>query len=229
MNNIFNISLGSHDRSTVINYIQEKKSKGFFNVIDVGGSMNSWSCGIMDALVDINRAEGYPHIKQYNFDITDSDNWEELEDTVEKNGKFDFSICTHTLEDIADPKLVIKKLVKISKAGFIATPSKYVELKRNINGPFRGHIHHRWIFTFKNGEYMAYPKLNFLEHEVFENDFIPKTHENFVDLSFYWQDNLEIKYVNNNFLGPTTDAVISYYRELNKEDDCDLIIKQLSK
>lgn len=227
MSYIRDISIGNFDRSKVIHFVQEKKAKGLYRVIDVGASMNSWSIGIVDSIVDINFTNGYEHIKKFNFDITYSENWRELEEDVEKNGKYDFSICTHTLEDIADPKLVIKKLVNISKAGYIATPSKYIELKRGVNGPYRGHIHHRWIFTFKDGEYIAYPKLNFLEHENFNNIYIPNSLDDKGDLSFFWENNLEIKYVNNNFLGPSVDAVIGYYKELDREDDCDKIIKNL--
>ena len=58
------------------------------------------------------------------------DTWEPIFDYVDKNGKFDFSICSHTLEDLNAPKQVMINLQKISNAGLIAFPSKYMEMKK---------------------------------------------------------------------------------------------------
>src|SRR5438105_14790259 len=35
---------------------------------------------------------------------------------------FDFSICSHTLEDIRDPLFVCSELIRVSKAGYIEVP-----------------------------------------------------------------------------------------------------------
>ena len=34
------------------------------------------------------------------------------------------------------------------------------------------------------------------------------------DLSFYWKDQIDIAYINGNYLGPSVDAVIGYYNNL---------------
>ena len=47
------------------------------------------------------------------FDICSRELWPYGDDT------FDFSICSHTLEDIKDPLWVCKELTRISKAGYI--------------------------------------------------------------------------------------------------------------
>ena len=38
--------------------------------------------------------------------------------------------------------------------------------------------------------------------------------EDLKDLSFYWKNNIEMEYVNNNYLGPNPAAVIGYYNDL---------------
>jgi hypothetical protein len=73
--------------------------------------------------------------------------WSKIEEDVSKNGKFDFCVCSHTLEDIINPEFVQSMINKYCKSGFVAVPSKYQECTRNIphNGTYRGYIHHRYI------------------------------------------------------------------------------------
>ena len=138
-------------------------------------------------------------MKQFNFDITNPDLWIDVLKFVEENGKFDFAICTHTLEDIMNPGFVSNQISKIAKEGYIAVPSKFRELSRNIDGPYRGYIHHRYIFNIENEVFVAYPKINLIE---FDSDFdrIANMDENFFDLSFYWKEEIPICYVNDNYL-----------------------------
>src|SRR6185369_14551494 len=37
---------------------------------------------------------------------------------------FDFSFCSHTLEDLRDPIAVCRELVRVAKSGYIETPSR---------------------------------------------------------------------------------------------------------
>lgn len=39
--------------------------------------------------------------------------------------------------------------------------------------------------------------------------------DNKKDLSFFWKDTIDIRYINNNYLGPNVVSVISYYNSLN--------------
>ena len=41
---------------------------------------------------------------------------------------FDFSTCSHTLEDVPDPIAICRQLVRVSKAGYIEVPSKLREI-----------------------------------------------------------------------------------------------------
>ncbi len=230
MNSLYNLSLDGN-RGRIIEYIAQQKQKAVFKVIDVGASQNAWSASVVDTIVDFNSPNVDNKIKQLNFDITDYEAWKVVEDEVEQNGKYDFSICSHTLEDIIDPRMVVKKLAKISKAGFIAIPSKYTEFTRNIEtyeislSPYRGYIHHRWVFSVKNNIFTAYPKVNFLEYceigDIISNN---DKERKYIDLNFFWKDNIELHYVNNNYLGPTISSVVSYYNDLIF-DDCDKYIQ----
>ena len=209
----YNFKISDGERSDVIDYIKYRKSLGKFTVIDFGGSANNWCSSFCDAIVDFNTAQGlHENTRFFNMDITHPDSYSDLEDYVNKNGKFDFSICSHTLEDIMNPGFVIEKICKLSNEGYIAVPSKYREMSR-FEGRYRGYIHHRWIFDNHDGVFTGYPKINYIERQ--DNfDSIADLSANKNDLSFYWKDSIDFKYVNDNYLGPSVSEVIKYYNKL---------------
>ena len=97
----------------------------------------------------------------------------------------------------------------IAKSGYIATPSKYRELSYwecDLNNPTRnghrmrwlGYIHHRWIFDIINGEYTAFPKLNFIDACPFLKD-IGDSKDEVCELNLYWEDSIDLKIMNNGF------------------------------
>jgi hypothetical protein len=87
------------------------------------------------------------------------------------DGYFDWSFCSHTLEDVRDPIAVIKELRRVARAGYIETPSRlreifakarFATLRRWLGrGAEIGFYHHRWfvelsgshlVFTAKTSE-----------------------------------------------------------------------------
>jgi len=234
---IYNVQVNNGNRSSVINYINKNKIYEKFSVIDVGGTMNGWSQPYIDALVDFNEQKEDPMEKLeegensennketkkrkplfFKCDISHPNSWVPILEYVEKNGKFDFCICTHTLEDIINPGFVCEQICKIAKEGYIAFPSKYRELCRNVDNDlynYRGYIHHRWIFTIRENDkkIVAFPKINYLDSEP-KFDQIANPDNDCCDLNFFWKENIEFEYLNNNFLGPNVVAVLKYYDEL---------------
>lgn len=217
---MYNVKLSNGDRTELINILkQRKQNNNIYKIIDIGGSATGWSSEIIDALIDINEPT-YDTNKYIYFkmDITNPDDYKSILNYVRLNGKFDFSICSHTLEDIINPVYVSKLISDISKEGFIAFPSKYRELCR-FEGNYRGYIHHRYIFSYyKNiNKIFAFPKINYIENDL-KFDTIADYDINKFDLSFYWIDKIEIEYINNNYLGPNIYAVMEYYDKLLKEE-----------
>lgn len=68
-----------------------------------------------------------------------------------KDQVFHESNCTHVLEHLKDPRLGFSELQRVSKRGYIETPSLLYE---NI---LFGYPFHYWVFTMKNGK-MFYSK-----------------------------------------------------------------------
>ena len=216
---VYNIQLSSGIREHVKDYVVKKKKENpSFKVIDIGGSVNytHWSYDLTDYIIDMNDFES-SRIKVFKVNLNYENDWKIVEEYVAENGKFDFCICSHTLEDLALPALTLKMMPKIAKKGFIATPSKYAELAKVADQPWLGYIHHRWIYTFKDSIYFAAPKLNFIEH-IPELVKLGNPDPNVYELSFFWKDNIEFEILNNDYLGPTVEHVVSYYETLLNDD-----------
>ena len=214
---ITNAKVNDGNRQEILEYIREKKKNNpKFTVIDVGGSYGAWSQEVVDFIVDflppVGDEEKNSHITWLQADINYPDSWKEVDDYVEKHGKFDFSICSHTLEDISCPEIASKKLCEISKEGFISVPSKFREFSRFEGGaefPYRGFIHHKYVHQVIDGIMYSWPKLNLIESSVF--DCIADYSDGKRDLNFTWTDNFEYKIINDAFLGPNVYYVLSYY------------------
>ena len=110
---------------------------------------------------------GEPQAKllRFTLDVNKESSWEPLLQHVEKAGKFEYAVASHIVEDVMNPEILLQMLPRIALRGFVAMPSKFTELKRNVEGfgPHRGHIHHRWIATIQNSRLLLLPKLAFLE------------------------------------------------------------------
>lgn len=214
------------NRDKLARYIARLRELHNTTVIDIGPSLNFWSKDVIDAYVDCRKVDFGAPKKEFIFDITDYDNWKPLEDYVEQHGKFDFSICSHTLEDITDPKMVAKKLSKIAKGGFVSFPSKYYEFTKNLDsfqtevGSYRGYIHHKWIYTFQHGKLYALPKSNFTEIDYFNK--FSKPDPSIFDLSFIWEGNLEINYLD---VPSSPMDLFEKYKTILEDDDCDAFVR----
>jgi SAM-dependent methyltransferase len=64
------------------------------------------------------------------------------------DGQFAFSICSHTIEDLANPAPLLRELIRVSRAGCLAAPSRLSEQTAGARDRMTsrcGHPHHRWI------------------------------------------------------------------------------------
>jgi hypothetical protein len=199
------------NRNQCLDYLN---SKNFSRVIDVGASANFWAPDYVTHCFDINESPATNQKISFIGNINDYEDWSPVLKDVEENGKFDFAVCTHTLEDICNPKLVCKMLSRIAKKGFIAVPSKYYELTRH-EGQYRGWQHHRWIFDKQHSTLIAYPKLPFVDYiqefDTIAQSLNPQTNG---ELQCYWQDEVNLVFVNNDYLGPSPRHVYGYYANL---------------
>jgi hypothetical protein len=203
----------NNNRDNLLNHISSLKNEDpNFTVVDVGGSVAGWSAPVVDYIVDINPPEIPTDVRVFCVNLNKQDDWKVVLDHVEENGKFSFAICSHTLEDLANPTLTMDMLPRIANAGYVAVPSKYTELSK-IEGNYRGYIHHRWIYDFQDEKFIGFPKLSFIEYET-ELHKIADSSPLKGELSFLWKDSFEYEIINNDYMGPDVTHVKQYYRRL---------------
>jgi hypothetical protein len=65
--------------------------------------------------------------------------------------RFDFAICSHTLEDVRDPIWVCSELSRVARAGYVEVPSRLEEQCLGVHGPWVGWSHHHWLTDLVDG------------------------------------------------------------------------------
>jgi|SRR3989344_1846715 len=136
-------------------------------VLDIGGAMKQHEQIKVDTLVDIISPQEAPYtaskLKAKRFvkvDIT-------KEKLPFKNKEFDVCLCTHTLEDLYNPFLIMDEMSRVAKRGYIATPSmgndmvfSHYDITDWLTGGKRvpGLSHHKWFFVNKGKKIKIIPK-----------------------------------------------------------------------
>jgi hypothetical protein len=210
------IEYGTNEESwqKIHSYIAQERSKNpNFSVIDIGGTMHGHSANIANMIVDINCI---PDNRNINIDICDETQWARLQEIVDRQGKYDFAICTHTLEDLYNPITALKWMPRIAKTGVITMPSLSTELSRHEYGdncPWLGYIHHRWIFDQEDGKMLVIPKITYLENLLGQGMVYDISK---YEVRYTWENEIPYKLFMDNFLGPTSGHVIAAYKNLTQ-------------
>lgn len=183
--------------------ILEKKSQGSFTVIDVGGDAAKFNEGVYDAIADINAENSDVNFK---MDICEEWQWEILINRTKQYGKFDYCICSHTLEDVYNPYTALRYFPLIAKAGAILVPNYTTELSHVEDAQYFGYIHHRYLFKEKDGKLLVAPKMPLVER------LIPDHNETkLVNLTIHWEDKIDYTVFMDNYLGPNVQTVANKF------------------
>lgn len=178
--------------------VEKLKIKPSDKVLDIGGSMMQHKEIKVDTLVDIIRPEDAPYgaskllaKKFIKVDIT-------REKLPFKNKEFDVVLCTHVLEDLPSPFLVMDEIKRVGKRGLIVTPSMGydmvfapIDYTNWLTGARRvpGEAHHKWFFVKENGVLKVIPKIYPI---LYTEKFQVIKWRGGVEMEYYW--NGTIKY-----------------------------------
>lgn len=109
-----------------------------------------------------------------------------------KDKAFDFSICSHTLEDLRDPLYVCSELIRVSKSGYIEFPSRVIESCRAVeNDKIVGYSHHRWLIDLKNNHLQFTMKYHLIHTDIrlsFPKSYAMKLNKIETISYLFWED-----------------------------------------
>jgi len=183
-----------------------------YKSIDIGASADFWSypeCKIVADSMDNYK----PDVQQFKINLENKQDYLKIKEYVDINGKFDFSICSHTLEDIFNPIDLIEFIPTISNRGFIAIPSKYDELCYLYQNKHLGNAHHKTILDIIDNTLVLFPKYPFIEISPRTQE-IRNNHKG-KELYFYWQGTIPYRVFGNGIPFIGDDALINaFFNEL---------------
>jgi len=113
------------------------------------------------------------------------------------NDAFSFIHCSHILEHLYDPAKAIAEMMRVSRSGYIETPSEIHEFL-DLNFPF-----HRWAISAEDDKLIFREKTkNIATHPLIEalkdkknrtTQFIRKHHDEINIISLFWQDEVNFR------------------------------------
>lgn len=126
---------------------------------------------------------------------------------------FDFSICSHTLEDVRDPLYVCSELIRVSKRGYIEVPSRLLESCRGLESDtLVGLSHHRWLVDITDNHVQFLMKYHMI-HGDFQLSFPPSFAKKIPPdqtISFlFWEEKFD-------FSEKRIDGLDNIYQELSQ-------------
>lgn len=206
-------------RDSVVAVLEKASKHKSLRVLDAGGGLNSWLGEYVSHIIDINPAPSNGNIEVIQGDMNLNKTWGQIEDNF-----FDFVSCTHTLEDIRDPKFVIEQFNRVSRSGFIAVPNRRSEFQAVESPNYLGYAHHRRIFHLRErnkleavAKWIGISNENVLMDHLLRGGkrrlrqksenllpFEPRpTKTNFLELGVLWEKDIDFNYLNSDFAGPS--------------------------
>ena len=115
-----------------------------------------------------------------------------------KDKEFDFVYCRHVIEDLWNPVNALKEISRITKAGYIETPSALCEMTKDVDGgnniPWRGYNHHRYIVWNDRGTLNILPKFPIIEYVKFQEEKLQQLLEDPFNWCTFYHFEKDIKY-----------------------------------
>lgn len=198
-----------HGHAGLLDWLRAQKAMcPDFSVIDVGAAADPWSTDVLDATFGPTDAQAAP--SRFQGNLNDPRSWDPVLSHVARHGRFSYAICSHALANLAYPAVALEMLPRIAEAGYVAAPSRYLESLRP-EGPYRGFVHHRWVFDNLGDELVLAPKIPLLEHLALADEAAWPDRPDRFEFQMTWRGAIAFQPMNGDVLGPDRNHVIGMY------------------
>lgn len=153
---------GLNDLGGLVAHLRERKTRSpDFKVLVIGGGPSGWPEDLLDATLG---ADG-----SFPGDLSDPDTYRAIQAHVARHGRFDYCVALHVVQTLARPSVLLERLPLLAEAGWITTPSRFLEVLRP-EGAHRGYAHHRWVLDHADDGLVLAAKTPLIEHLTFPDE-----------------------------------------------------------
>ena len=172
-----------NELGALVGHLRWRKSQNpACRVLLVGGGPSGWPEDLRDAVL------GGPS-GPFAGDLSDPETYRAILVHVAREGRFDYAVAPHVVQTLSKPSTLLERLPLLADAGWITTPSRYLEVLK-IEGAHRGFAHHRWGVDHVDDVLTLAPKTPLLEHLAFPSEPAWEQAEGRFELQVGWRGGL---------------------------------------
>ena len=191
-----------NDLGAIIGHLRwRKKQNQACRILLIGGGPSGWPEDLCDGVL------GGPH-GPFAGDPSDPETYHAILTHVAREGRFDYAIAPHVLQTLARPSTLLERLPLLAEAGWITTPSRYLEVLK-IEGAHRGFAHHRWGVDQVGDVLSLAPKSPLLEHLIFPGEPVWEQAESRFELQVGWRGGLRFEVLGGEGALPARDETLA--------------------
>ncbi len=184
-----------NDLSGLIDHLRTRKAQNpDFRVLLVDGGPPGWPADLRDAGL--------------GGDLSDPDSYRAILAHVARHGRFDYCVAPHVLQTLARPSVLLERLPLIAEAGWMTTPSRYLEALKP-EAAHRGYAHHRWGADHAGAVLSLAPKTPLIEHLTFPGEAVWAQAPERFELQVGWRGGLAFELVGGEGAWPPRDQALA--------------------
>jgi len=192
---------GLNDLVGLVAHLRTRKTQNpDFRILLIGGGPAGWPEDLRDATLGGNG--------EFAGDLSDSDAYRAILAHVARHGRFDYCVAPHVLQTLARPSVLLERLPMVAEAGWITTPSRYLEVLKP-EGAHRGYAHHRWGVDHASDALLLAPKTPLIEHMAYPGEAVWAQAPERFELQVGWRGGLRFEILGGEGALPSRDQALA--------------------